>query len=286
MQRLVPMAFAPEPIRWFESEGRSGMASPGKGYRVSLYPSVCGGYGIKGDKGDTGPAGPPGPGLTPAGPWTPNNLGYPKGSLVTTSMGMYVAVQDIPPRGTEPSETTPEWQLLTTWDNIRGAKGDPGAVVPFTHYSFSHPQTTHMFLGNPGAWMQDPSWDMEMTVQVPRTGSSVQVTMAADIRSYSTAGEFLGIRWNQAFPPGNPFGSSVSVTNSGGIGTSGRTAGASRTWRFPNCTAGSYELAPESMFADTSVFPPPDNVPDATSVQEATLDVVIYPPESVIPTPG
>ena len=81
---------------------------------MTTFPSVCGGYGIRGDKGD------PGQGIFFQGPWDASES-YIPGDMVTDDDGIFIAVEAIAP-GTPPGEDT-SWRLLVLWSEITGPPG-------------------------------------------------------------------------------------------------------------------------------------------------------------------
>lgn len=116
---------------------------------MSIYPSVCGGYGIRGDKGDPGPPGPPGPAGPPGPPgpeggppgppgpqgepgtdivfqgaWDADEQ-YAAGSLVTTDDGIFATGEDVA-AGIAPPEAP--WTEVVPWDDITGPPGATGAT--------------------------------------------------------------------------------------------------------------------------------------------------------------
>lgn len=116
---------------------------------MGIYPSVCGGYGIRGDKGDDGPPGPPGPegpqgppgppggppgpqgpqgepgaGIAFRGEWEAGEE-YGAGSLVTTTEGIFATGEDVAAGTAPPAEP---WQEVVPWDEITGPPGDTGAT--------------------------------------------------------------------------------------------------------------------------------------------------------------
>ena len=82
---------------------------------MTTFPSVCGGYGIRGDKGD------PGQGIFFQGPWDASES-YIPGDMVTDDDGIFIAVEAIAP-GTPPGEDT-SWRLLVLWSEITGPPAD------------------------------------------------------------------------------------------------------------------------------------------------------------------
>lgn len=98
---------------------------------MSIFPSVCGGYGIRGDKGD------PGQGIFFQGPWNPEEE-YTAGDMVATDEGIFIATGD-----TQAAVSPPEdpWQLLILWSEITGPAGPPGPPGP-AGVTYTHTQAT------------------------------------------------------------------------------------------------------------------------------------------------
>lgn len=93
---------------------------------MTTFPSVCGGYGIRGDKGE------PGQGIFFQGPWDASES-YIPGDMVTDDDGIFIAVEEIAP-GTPPGEDA-SWRLLVLWSEITGPPGPPGPS--FVHIQLS-----------------------------------------------------------------------------------------------------------------------------------------------------
>lgn len=94
---------------------------------MSVFPSVCGGYGIRGDKGESGP------GVYFQGAWSPTEE-YATGDMVTTSDGIFITSEGVA-SGVEPP--IEPWRLLVLWSEITGPAGPPGPPGPsrsvYTH---------------------------------------------------------------------------------------------------------------------------------------------------------
>lgn len=94
---------------------------------MSTFPSLCGGYGIRGDKGETGQ------GVFFQGFWDSGEE-YTAGDMVTTDEGIFIASVDVPAGVSPPDDL---WQLLVLWSEITGPAGPTGPSGPagatYTH---------------------------------------------------------------------------------------------------------------------------------------------------------
>lgn len=91
---------------------------------MSIFPSVCGGYGIRGDKGESGQ------GIFFQGPWDAEG-DYIAGDMVTTDEGIFIATDTVPAGVAPPDDP---WSLLVLWSEITGPPGPPGpAGTSYTH---------------------------------------------------------------------------------------------------------------------------------------------------------
>ena len=157
-----------------------------------------------------------------------------------------------------------------------GPPGPPGQAIPIEHHRFVHSITQEpVFIGDPSQWAQDPSWP-DISVPIARDNYAAMITLSADVRSYDTGLELISLRWRQSDPAaGNPFGADQTYEYADtGIGGSGRNVGLSRTWTFTGCTAGTYHLVVETLYSSENVFPPPDHVPDLTTLTRAMAQVI------------